>query len=498
MIKNSYFRYCLQELSAVTFEILSSRLHDYFIHHGQLVQTPINILSKLAAIQAFNSVTEDDLLAFLKSYLNNYISCNAVERELLGSFGEIQEFFRDTKNDFDHDIIRVVYETCLKNCKAETDINFSELQDLHLSENSDTTEEQEVLSIVSVKLLENDRVALSVHAYYAHSSKWTLFAEINISKRDHRTLKDFIGVYHTGELLFSTEKRVAFVSRNGEVRYASSFCHICVQELDMECKHYYFCFQSNLFAISANIRGMMFMSASQGATQWEMNSLAYNLSTYDDLSRDWININEFSGAGILGKYRSMVDIDFDVTHYPQYIFDIHPQRECTWILATLNEKGLSFDEGKNLEKDGGKLIAKIFKLVHDPERNIFKLIDVKCWSVLENSGARKCLLRSTCDKNKLFVHSLVPTDDPALEPEILYYSGAIYTYDIASNTFEAYPWINTPTKNQELNALRGRSSGECEIANPKVFNVTFNSPIGSPSREYRESGSIAPSHVSKL
>ena len=166
---------------------------------------------------------------------------------------------------------------------------------------------------------------------------------------------------------------------------------------------------------------------------------------------------------------------------------------------------------KNVEKDGGKIVVKLFKLVQDQEHDIFKLLDVQSSSVLENTGARKCLVRSTCDKNKLFVHSLVLADDPAFEPEILYYSGPMYTYDLVRTVWETYPWINTPTKTRELNPLRGREDrGEpsrdssdknsdptvYEGANSKVFSVTFTSSLGSPGKEYKESGSIAPSQVS--
>ena len=499
----------MHELSAVTFEIVSSRLHDHFIHDSDLKQAPLAVLSRLAGIQAFNSVSEEDLLTFLKSYLHNYASCNSEERQLLGSFEEVIDLFTDRNNDFDHEVTRQIYETFIRDCKTVEDLNLSELEPLVLLENSDTAEEQEVLCIVSAKFMDNDRVVLTIHTYFAHSSKWAHFAEVNISKRDHRTFKNFIGMHQTGELLFSTEKRVAFVNRNGDVRYVNSCCFVCSRGVDLECKHYYFCFQRNLFSVVASVRGNLVMSESQNSSEWEKNKLAYILSVYDDSERDWIDIDEFCGDVLLGNY--MADTGLEVTQYPEFLFDIHPQKESTWIVATLKANDSNIIEGKTVEKDGGKIVVTVFKLVQDQEHDIFKLLDVQSSSVLENSGARKCLVRSICDKDKLFVQSLVLADDPSFEPEILYYSGPMYTYDLIENVWKPYPWINTPTKNQELNPLRGKedrgepnrdsndknwNSTDFEAANPKVFNVTFTSSTGSAGKEYKESGSIAPSEVS--
>ena len=167
---------------------------------------------------------------------------------------------------------------------------------------------------------------------------------INISKRDHRTFKNFIGVHHTGELLFSTEKRLAFVSRNGEVRYVNSCCFVCSRGVDLECKHYYFCFQRNLFSVVASVRGNIIMSESQNSSEWDKNNLAYILSVYDDSERDWIDVDEFRSDILLENY--MTDTGSEVTQYPEFIFDIHPQKECTWILATLKANDWNIDEGK--------------------------------------------------------------------------------------------------------------------------------------------------------
>ena len=114
---------------------MSSRLHDYFIHDSDLKQAPLAVLSRLAGIQAFNSVSEEDLLTFLKSYLRNYASCNSDERQLLGSFEEVIDLFRDRNNDFDHEITRQIYETFIRDCKTVEDLNLSELEPLVLLEN---------------------------------------------------------------------------------------------------------------------------------------------------------------------------------------------------------------------------------------------------------------------------------------------------------------------------------------------------------------------------
>ncbi len=50
------------------------------------------------------------------------------------------------------------------------------------------------MTITSAQLLDRDKVLLTIHAYFTKASKWAKTADIELTKRDHRTLKKFIGI----------------------------------------------------------------------------------------------------------------------------------------------------------------------------------------------------------------------------------------------------------------------------------------------------------------
>ena len=62
--------------------------------------------------------------------------------------------------------------------------------------------DQEVVTITSAQILDRDKVRLTIHAYFTKSSKWAKLAEVELSKRDHRTLKKFIGVLDGDTFVF--------------------------------------------------------------------------------------------------------------------------------------------------------------------------------------------------------------------------------------------------------------------------------------------------------
>lgn len=497
-------RYSLHELWSVTFEILSTRLHDYFIYSDRLKTVPIRILSKLADIHAFDSVAEEDLLSFVQNYLHNYANASSEERTHLGDFEEIRNLLKDT---FDNEAIHVVYESFVHGTKNADELRqkLSEQEPIIMLDDDEVERQQEVVTVVSAQLLDHDRVSLTIHAYLTQSSKWIHFAEVTLPKRDHRTLKEFVGVHHTGDLVFSTEKRVAFVKRDGYVHYIDNCCFVCSTGIDMECVHRYFCFESHLFTVVPSLRRNVVLTDAPNSSDWEDNNLAHILSMYDSSEGDWIDIGEFCSDNLFKQH--MGDIGAEVTHYPRLVFDVHSQKECTWILASYKTLDSDIPEGTCFNKDGGEKAVKLFRLVNDRELDTYKLIDVQSSFVLRNTGARNSHIRSTCCKDKLYVQSVILTDDPAFEPEILYYSGPMYTYDLAKDKWEMYPWINTPTKENELNPLRGKEYEEFidserveaitdGSTNRKVFNVTFTSTIPSNGKECKERGSIAPSQVS--
>ena len=500
-------RHSLHELSSVAFEILSSRLHDYYIYNDHLKNVPIRILSKLAEIHAFDSVSEEDLLSFIQSYLHCYVNSGTEERKLSGDFEELCEFFRESISTFDNEAIQVAYESFIQESKSIEELGqtLQKQNQMEILADDENEGNQEVLNVVSAQLLDHDHVRLTIHAYLTMLSKWILFAEIALPKRDHRTFKEFIGVHHTGDLLFSTDKRVAFVKRNGDVSYTNNCCFVCSREIDMECTHKYFSYQSHLFCVVPSVRRNMMMSDLGNSSDWEANNLAYILSMYDNSIGEWVDVGEFCSDNLLKEH--MKNVSAEVTHYPEFLFDIHPQEECTWILASYEVPDSSVSEGKCVDSDGGKIAVKLFKLLNGEQLDTYKLVDVQSPFVLRNSGTRKSSIRSTCCKDKLYVQPVVLADDPAFEPEILYYSGPMYTYDILKDNWDTYPLINTTTKEKELNPLRGkREENSCNpdrdvratndgSINQKVFNVTFTSTIGSQRKECKESGSIAPSQV---
>ena len=108
----------MSELSTVGFEILASRLHDYFIHDDYLAEAPPRLISKLLDIEAFNSVADENLLDFSTMYVKSLVNTWTSEddNDFKDIFKEYRELFLKASKEYA--VLRKLYETCFKSVKS--------------------------------------------------------------------------------------------------------------------------------------------------------------------------------------------------------------------------------------------------------------------------------------------------------------------------------------------------------------------------------------------
>ena len=269
----------------------------------------------------------------------------------------------------------------------------------------------------------------------------------------YSSLRSFIGFF------FSTQKRVAIVQRNGTTEYFSQFCYECIHSYsDDFCDHHFFIFDSRLFAISQ---------------RKSMYTMFHELWLFDRAHNNtWRTIFGLTYCNYCSRTSEESETSQDI--YPH--LNVHVREDCAYI-CMLGKSGNAFSPNNgssglkvlkltkgtphNTHEEGSDTTEYEVERVDGTELRGIERADGMGMQVndehvpLYNTGARKCHIRTTCTEHSIIAQPVVPADDGPFEPEIFYFSGPLYKFDIESKTWKEFPPLNTPTKSQELNPDSG-------------------------------------------